>query len=274
MYKKKIVVMLSVLLLMFVIFSVKDASAATTNRPILKQGMSGPYVKSLQADLKTIGVFYMTPTGYFGSLTKTSVVKFQKKYYLTADGIVGSQTYYKIDKLLGRVTSTSSISRGTTINRNLLIPWFNGVENIFYRDANAKVIDIETGLSFNIRRTYGYNHADCETLTATDTSTLNNIYGGQWSWTRRAVIVITNGRRIAASMAGMPHAGREDLPGDIWVNDWRTEGYGPGYNLDKIKDNNMSGHFDIHFLGSKTHGTDRVDEAHQAMVYRAAKLGY
>ena len=274
MYKKKIVVMLSVLLLMFVIFSVKDASAATTNRPILMQGMQGPYVKSLQTDLKTIGVFYMTPTGYFGSLTKTSVVKFQKKYYLTADGIVGSQTYYKIDKLLGRVTSTSSISRGTTINRNLLIPWFNGVENIFYRDANAKVIDIETGLSFNIRRTYGYNHADCETLTATDTSTLNNIYGGQWSWTRRAVIVITNGRRIAASMAGMPHAGREDLPGDIWVNDWRTEGYGPGYNLDKIKDNNMSGHFDIHFLGSKTHGTDRVDEAHQAMVYRAAKLGY
>ena len=274
MYKKKIVVMLFLLLLVFVVFPIKDVSAATTNRPILKQGMSGPYVKSLQADLKTIGVFYVTPTGYFGSLTKTSVIKFQKKYGLSVDGVVGSQTYYKIDKLLGRIKPAISISRGTTINRNLLIPWFNNVENIFYRGADAKVIDVETGLSFNVRRTYGYNHADCETLTTADTSTLRNIYSGQWSWTRRAIIVITNGKRIAASMAGMPHAGREDLPGDIWVNDWRTEGYGPGYNLDKIKNNNMSGHFDIHFLGSKTHGTDRVDEAHQAMIYKAAQLSY
>ncbi len=271
MQKKKMVFLLSTLLFLFVLFPLNQVSAETINRPILKLGMSGTYVKSLQTDLKTLGFFYVTPTGYFGSTTKTSVIKFQSKYGLTADGIVGSQTYSKIDRLLGR---TVTVSRSGTINRSLLVPWFDNAENIFYRGANAKVIDVYTDTSFNVRRTYGYNHADVETLTTEDTNILKKIYSGQWSWARRAVIVVVNGRKIAASMAGMPHAGREDLPGDIWVNDWRSSGYGPGYNLDKIKGNNMGGHFDIHFLNSRTHGTDRVDEAHQAMVYKAAQSGY
>jgi len=33
----------------------------------------------------------------------------------------------------------------------------------------------------------------------------------------------------------------------------------------------MSGHFDVHFYGSKTHGTNKVDSAHQSAVKKAAK---
>jgi len=32
----------------------------------------------------------------------------------------------------------------------------------------------------------------------------------------------------------------------------------------------MDGHFDIHFLGSKTHGTNKVDSNHQNAVKKAA----
>jgi hypothetical protein len=32
----------------------------------------------------------------------------------------------------------------------------------------------------------------------------------------------------------------------------------------------MNGHFDIHFYGSRTHETNRVDSAHQKMVKKAA----
>ena len=40
-----------------------------------------------------------------------------------------------------------------------------------------------------------------------------------------------------------------------------------GFSL--INENNMDGHTCIHFLNSRTHGTDRVDEAHQAAVAEA-----
>jgi hypothetical protein len=271
MQKRNIVVLLSSILFLLVLFPL-SADAATVTRPILKQGMKNPYVKALQIDLKSLGFFTTTPTEYFSRITKSSVMKFQAKYHLSADGEVGPQTYNIIDKLL--VKNKSISSRSGEINREILVPWFNDAENIFYIGAIAKVVDIDTGLSFNVKRTYGYNHADCETLTSDDTTIMKKIFGGQWNWERRAIIVIVNGRKMAASMAGMPHAGREDLPGDIWVNDWRTEGYGPGYNLDKIKGNDMAGHFDIHFLGSKTHGTNKVDDAHQAMIMKAAKSGF
>lgn len=272
MQKIKVVFLLSaVMLFLLALFPFQNAEAAVTKRPILKQGMKNSYVKSLQTDLKKLGYFSTKPTGYFGKITKTSVLKFKSKYHLTCGSVVGPTTYNVIDKLLGRNISTSS--RSGEINRSLLVPWFKEAENIFFIGANAKVIDVETGKSFKIRRTYGYNHADCETLTAADTAIMKKIWGDQWSWERRAIIIIVDGRKMAASMAGMPHAGREDLQGDIWVNDWRTEGYGPGYNLDRIKGNNMAGHFDVHFLGSKTHYSNEVDEVHQAMVTKAAKSG-
>lgn len=262
-----------ILAVLFYVFPFYTQAAVSISHPVLRQGMQGTSVKNLQYDLKSLGFFKVTPTGYFGTITKSAVISFQGKYNLTKDGIVGSKTYYMIDKLLGRLSSTLT-SRSSTINRSLLVPWFNNAENIFYIGATAKVIDVETKKSFYIKRSYGYNHADVETLTAQDTSIMKQIYGGSWSWERRAIIVISNGKTMAASMAGMPHAGREDLKNDIWVTDWRTGNYGPGYNFDRVKGNNMAGHFDVHFFGSKTHGTDSVDEGHQAMVYKAAQSGY
>lgn len=265
--QKKKVLILSILFFLLYIFLPYQVVNASTQYPILKEGMVSQAVKKLQFDLKKLGFFHASPTGYFGHTTKSAVIKLQKKYGLVSDGIVGPKTYQIIKKLLRKTKP----SRGQIVSRPLLLPWFENVENIFYIGAIAKVIDVDTGLSFYVKRTYGYNHADVETLTAIDTNILKNIYGGEWSWERRAIIVIINGKHIAASMNGMPHAGREDLPAETWVNDWRSGGYGPGYNLDKIKNNNFEGHICIHFLNSKTHGTNKVDEKHLTMVYKAAR---
>ena len=62
---------------------------------------------------------------------------------------------------------------------------------------------------------------------------MKSIYGGSWSWDRRAILVKYDGHVYAASMNGMPH---ED---------------------DTISDNDFDGHFCIHFTGSKTHGQQR-----------------
>lgn len=111
--------------------------------------------------------------------------------------------------------------------------------------SRATIIDVATGLSFEVKRRGGHNHADIEPLTSADTATLKRIYGGAWSWTRRAVIVVTGGRRIAASINGQPHGGQA------------------------ISGNSCGGHICLHFLGSRTHASNSLDADHQRMVQAA-----
>jgi hypothetical protein len=119
-------------------------------------------------------------------------------------------------------------------------------QKVFPEKSVARVVDVATGRSFRVRRLYGHSHADSEPLTAEDTATLKSIYGGKWSWDRRPVVVEVNGKRLAASINGYPHGG------------------------DTISTNNFRGHICIHFLGSKTHGSNRVDPDHQAAIRKAA----
>ncbi|MCR4436770.1 MAG: peptidoglycan-binding domain-containing protein [Clostridiales bacterium] len=267
MQKKKHVAVPVLVFAFFLGLTLYSCPASAASR-LLKQGMRGDSVAKLQQDLKVLGFFNATATGYFGGITKTAVRNLQRKYGLNVDGIAGKNTLSLIDRLLQGASVQSS--RGAAKDRNgYLVPWFGGAENIFARGTTATVYDIGSGLSFQVKRTYGTNHADCEPLTVKDTKTLKSIYGGTWSWDRRAVIVTVDGRKIAASMAGMPHAGVDSLPANKTVKA-RSGGYGKGVNLDTVKGNGMDGHFDIHFLGSKTHGSNRVDEAHQAMVKKAA----
>ncbi|MGE5614043.1 MAG: peptidoglycan-binding domain-containing protein [Bacillota bacterium] len=151
-----------------------------------------------------------------------------------------------------------------------LLNWYGNVEKIFARGDTATVYDIRTGKSFKIKRTYGTNHADCETLTKEDTAIMKAIYSGTWSWERRPIIVIVDNVKIAACMTGYPHAGVDKYAANKTVNS-RSGGYGRGTNLDAVKGNNMNGVFDIHFLGSKNHYNNKIDPKHQALVQEAAK---
>lgn len=243
--------------------------------------------KDVQTALKSLGLYSGSIDGIEGSKTIAALKQFQKSKGLTADGIMGPQT---AEKLFGKSETTALADRGGVDRKEAakdainstntydssendqygeLLDWWSEAANIFYRGAEAQVIDLWTGKSFNIMRTYGSNHADCEPLTAEDTKIMKEIYSGSWSWNRRPIIVVTGDRRIAASMAGMPHAGLDAKPANVTVKG-RSQGYGTGINLDTIKGNNMDGHFDVHFLNSRTHGTNKVDSAHQKAVKQAA----
>ena len=148
--------------------------------------------------------------------------------------------------------------------------WYGSVEKTFSIGETATVYDIGTGLSFKIKRTYGHNHADCETLTAKDTAIMKKIYDGNWNWDRRAIIISVDGLKIAASMAGFPHAGTDKYAANKVLSS-RSGGYGRGVNLDAVKDNNMNGAFDVHFLGSRNHYNNKADPKHQNSVKSAAK---
>ena len=136
--------------------------AAEDGPLILKEGMKSDDVLELQMKLKKIGLLATTPTGYFGSLTTKAVKEFQVTQGLEADGIAGPTTLRKLSN--NGVTSKTKQSKkvvqrsGQRIGE--LIPWFGTGERIFPRGASALVTDVDTGLSFWVKRTQGTNHAD------------------------------------------------------------------------------------------------------------------
>jgi hypothetical protein len=158
-------------------------------------------------------------------------------------------------------TSSSSSKFGE------LLSW-KQANGIIPKGSIVEVTDLNTGKTFKIKRTFGTNHLDGEALTLSDTNIIKSIWGG-FSWTRRPVIVSLNGRKIAASMTAMPHAGVETAPAVATVKN-RSDGYGTGENLDAVKNNGMSGVIDIHFLNSTRHKDNKPDQEHQAAILKAA----
>lgn len=167
-----------------------------------------------------------------------------------------------------KLTKVSAVSRGTSSSgKSVALDWWSEASKEFPIGSVAKVIDIRTGKSFNVKRTFGSNHADCEALTSEDSSIIKSIWGG-WTWSRRPVVVVAGNTRIAASMSSMPHAGLDKYPALKTVSG-RSEGYGTGTNFDAVKGNGMDGHFDIHFLNSTRHKDGKVDSEHQKNIRQA-----
>lgn len=96
-----------------------------------------------------------------------------------------------------------------------IIIW-DEVDNILQIGDKATVIDLDSGENFKVRRTGGISHARVEPLTGNDSTAARKVYGGKWSWKRRAVVVETRGRKIAASLTGMPQGKGELTDNDCY----------------------------------------------------------
>lgn len=126
-----------------------------------------------------------------------------------------------------------------------LVAW-DQAKNKIPNKSTMMIIDMETGLAFQVQRRAGKYHADVQPLTKSDTRIMKQIYNGTWSWKRKAILVRKDNHYYAASMQGMPHGG------------------------DGIPDNGFSGHFCVHFLDSRVHKSFNKDPEHQLMVHKAA----
>ncbi len=112
--RKRLIKLLSFGLILLLSFSIiPTGTYAASSRPILKSGMSGSPVKTLQSNLKKLGFFSSAATGYYGDLTVAAVKKFQKKYGIPATGVVATLTYNKLDALL-KPKAPSKASTKTT----------------------------------------------------------------------------------------------------------------------------------------------------------------
>lgn len=214
-------------------------SAPATSKP----GDSGTKVVKLQQALECLGYYSGAIDGQYGEATTAAVKKFQSKRNMKADGIAGPST---IRVLFGEEASDSSSSSKTY--KTEVLDWFDDkVTSVIPKNARFTIKDVATGKTFEAVRWSGANHLDAEPRTAEDAATMKSIYGGSWSWRRRAILILYNGHVYAASMNGMPHG------------------------TSTISGNNFDGHFCIHFKNSKTHGTSKVDSEHQNAVTKASK---
>lgn len=71
-------------------------SQPATEKPTLKYGATGDFVIILQNKLSQLGLYYGKIDGIFGALTLDAVRTFQRSRGLSADGIVGKQTWSKL----------------------------------------------------------------------------------------------------------------------------------------------------------------------------------
>lgn len=150
----------------------------------------------------------------------------------------------------GQKTSTGGSSGGSSSSGDLrskvvALDWYKGGSDVLKRGQYGQIYDIATGVTINVYRMGGSNHADLEPVTAEDTAKLKRISGGEFSWDSRAVILIANGTYAAAAINTMPHGDQT------------------------ISGNNYDGQFCLHMINSKTHGSDSLNSEHQKAIQAA-----
>ena len=80
------------LLLLVATLSIVGIAEEAIAQRNLREGRRGADVTQVQRRLRELGYFNREPTGYFGSITKNAVIRFQRKKGLPPDGEVGPGT--------------------------------------------------------------------------------------------------------------------------------------------------------------------------------------
>ena len=72
---------------------VNQAPRSAADFPVLRVGMQGPSVTTLQQRLRTLGFYRRAVNGVFDASTQAAVIAAQQRFKLTADGVVGPATW-------------------------------------------------------------------------------------------------------------------------------------------------------------------------------------
>ncbi|MBQ8091968.1 MAG: peptidoglycan-binding protein [Clostridia bacterium] len=222
---------------------------------------TAPMVATIQEWLKQLGYYTSDITGHYGTKTVEAVSKFQSDNGLTEDGVAGSKTIAKLqEKIAGGGSGSISVKGNTVYN----IDWFTvkGISGAFSKlglmaGKTAKLTDLNTGITINIRIQSTGNHVDAEPVTSSDTAKFCSMYGvsnassitSSTHYQRRPMLIETSeGYKAVCSMYGVPH----------------------GQQV--ITNNNFNGQFCLHFMNSRTSRTNKVDSGHQTAIGKAITI--
>lgn len=255
---KRILACILILLLLFVCssaFALPDDSRQT----LLTQGASGETVVRVQIRLAELGYLNFKPTGKFQGMTVNAVKQFQQIQTkpdgspMIADGTIGTETLSTLflpSAARAPIPQQIEIPFGPSLSGSAqqsgqILSWGQVKEQLV--KGNTYVItDYNTAKHFSIVYLGGENHAEVECETAADTAVYKEVFGGEFNYSKRPVLLSANGMLIAASMQGQPHG------------------------EDSVSRNEMSGHSCLFFEGSLSHVGSLPDTEHLKQVYIAA----
>jgi len=168
-------------------------------------------------------------------------------YAVVFDGIFGYMFSDFLTPIIPNDALNAPINRTTGISSSVeMLNWWDEARHVVVTGRAFTVIDVRTGITWQMSSFSNGNHADVEPLTSADTAAMREAFGGRWTWDPRPVLVVINGRTLAASINGMPHGGST------------------------IAGNNFNGHVCLHFQGSRTHNGNRSHERdHQNAIMEA-----
>ena len=215
-------------------------------------GSTGSTVTYIQTALTALEYYNRQITGHYGRYTKDAVRAFQRDNNLTADGVCGAATLAAIQKAYSGSSSATTTYNATVYKLDWSYMKSNATALGIARGASIKLTDLTTGKSLNVHVQSTGNHIDAEPLTSADTTTLCEIYGvstpNAISYKRRPMMITTSAGQFLCSIYGQPHGAQD------------------------ITNNGYEGQFCLHFVNSKTHGTNRVDGDHQNAINTAETL--
>lgn len=236
----------------------------TNSNRIIALNDSGEDVLRIQQRLIELEYFAFKCTGSFGGMTRQALINFQSLNGIMADGTAGEETQ---DLLFSKAADNLPIRNpipaavkmpiGSSTTAGDVPPvlgeqadWFEVIDKAMALGESFTVTDLTDQKTFSVIRTGGINHARIETASATDTQTFLSVFGGEYNWSKRPVIVDIGNIQYAASLQGMP-------AGD-----------------DQISSNGMGGSCALYFWGSLSDISGLPDVEHRYSVSKATSASY
>ncbi len=219
----------------------------------------GEQVSMIQTRLRELGYFMFKPTGKFQSLTRTCTIAFQSNQTdengapIIADGTVGEQSLsilFSTGALrapIGQNVRFPALQKATGTQKEIgqRVNW-ETVKNKLVVGLHYQMMDFQTGATFEMIFTGGEQHAEMECASATDTTAYKSLYGGEFNYYKRPMLVQLNGEWVACSLQGQPHG------------------------EDTVSSNDMDGHACLFFDGSRSHVGGLADVEHVSNINTAA----
>ncbi len=174
---------------------------------------------------------------------------------MIADGTIGTQTMEILFRhSISRVDIAASIPFGsTTVSANAvkgeLVPW-SEVHKLLTVGQTYTITDYNSVTTFSMIYVSGKNHAEMECPDAINSGIYKGLFGDEYNFSKRSVLITVGSRRIAASLQGWPHG------------------------EDSIAENGMDGHACLFFEGSLSDVGALPDAEHMELVQKAAGKSY
>lgn len=250
-----------ILIAIFTLLACVNAMAAEKYE-MVRQGSTGEAVQRVQLRLRELDYLRFKPTGSFKGMTVAATIAFQQLQvtddgsYVAADGEAGEQTQSILFSSRARRAPIAAeveipigpALKGSPTVEGTLVSWDN-VKSKLITNTTYKVYDYNTGKSLRLLYLGGENHAEAECATPEDTEIFLEIFGGEYNFSKRPVVLQLDANTpVAASMFGYPHG------------------------TDAKGGNDMTGHVCIFFDGSRSHVGRVTDVEHQKQIYIAAGM--